>query len=544
MRNNDDSAPRNVFSRRKALSLAGAAATAAAAAAIAGCGSDGGDPGAEADETNGGAAPTPTPAPRRGGTLRMGHTSDIVFNGGYPFIAGPQTRLLDWTVVEPLVRYSKSATEPELVLAERFEYDAGRTKLTVTLKPGLTFHNGAAVTPEDVFFGIDLLRDPKKFGVTGNPGTLHRGITAYKRIDDRSMEFSFDQPRWDMTGFFAGLPVVHAASYDRVKAGQELPATGPYSFKSWTPGVSYSLARNPNWHLSNREGGPYLDGIEITNFADDEAMGMAFGAGELDMIRVNGAVAKRFRNRVKTGPGNGLMYAGMWVKNPLLADRRVRKALFLSIDRERIAKEVGEGFYPPTVQTWPYYSPAYDPSLDAAFYDPDEARRLPREAGFSQSKPLVLEFSPSGAPHAPILQHDFEQAGVRLDLVPTDAATIVQKARARQFTDLWFGGNNLSDPVPASALSGNIVYSIPNTSGYESTELAEVLGKLGRVDPAGEEAKALYARFNKLLVDDPWILPLEPAGVRDLLSDRVRGHDSWFIKPVSAPNFGRIWLSA
>lgn len=52
------------------------------------------------------------------------------------------------------------------MLAERFEYNADRSKLTVVLKPGLAFHNGAPVTADDVLFGINLMLD----GVHGPEG--------------------------------------------------------------------------------------------------------------------------------------------------------------------------------------------------------------------------------------------------------------------------------------------------------------------------------------------------------------------------------------
>ncbi len=58
------------------------------------------------------------------------------------------------------------------------------------------------------------------------------------------------------------------------------------------------------------------------------------------------------------------------------------------------------------------------------------------------------------------------------------------------------------------------------------------------------EAKALYARFNKVWLDDPWIVPLEPSGALDVVGPNVQGFDEYFISPLQAPNFGKIWLKA
>ena len=108
------------------------------------------------------------------------------------------------------------------------------SKLTVTLKQGAAFHNGAKVTPDDVFFGIDLMLDPGKFGVTGafQLAPFAKFITEKKKVDERTMEFRFDWPRVNMTDFFAQMHVTHAASYEELKAGKSVQGTGPYAFKT------------------------------------------------------------------------------------------------------------------------------------------------------------------------------------------------------------------------------------------------------------------------------------------------------------------------
>jgi peptide/nickel transport system substrate-binding protein len=374
---------------------------------------------------------------------------------------------------------------------------------------------------------------------------LARAIVSRKKVDERTMEFTFDRPRWDMTGFFAGLNITRAETFPKLLTGENVQGTGPYAFKSWTPGVGFTLVRNDNWHLSAQEGGPYLDEIRATVFANETAAATAFEAGELDVVfRLPGADAKRFGDRVRKAQRIGGLFIGMVVKNPVLADRRVRQALFLAVDKERIAKEVGEGFYPATSQIWPAYSPGYDPALDVPNYDPERAKALLKEAGFSQGQPLQLEFTQRSTASVTIAQQNFEAIGVKVNLVPNDTNAFINRARQRQFTDLFASGMNFSDPVPASALLGNGNVAIPNTCYQESPELADILKRIGTVDPLGPEAKELYARFNRLWLEDPWIIPLEPSGALDVASPKVQGFDEYFIVPLQAPNFGRIWLKA
>ncbi len=529
----------------------GAAATLAAGTAgliAAGCG-----PGDDDDATPAGSlSPSPegaaaTAQPRRGGSLRTNQTGDIVLNSGYPFVVAPQNRMLPWMLSEALVRYRSDIAKPELVLADRFEYNADRTGLTIAIKPGVTFHNGAPVTPEDVFFGIDFNLDPKQFGVTtaGTMSALAKAIVDRKKLDDRTMQFTFDRPRYDMTGFFVGLNITQQSSFAKLLTGETVQGTGPYMFKDWTPGVGYTLAGNPNWHLSASEGGPYLDEVRVKVFADDDAAANAFEAGELDIaFRLPGASAKRFRERVSTAPRIGGLILAMVVKNPLLADKRVRQALFLAVDKKRIADEIGEGFYAATSQLWPEYSPAFDPALETPSYNLEKAKALLKEAGFSQSAPLAIEYSQRSTASVTVVQKDFEAIGVKTELVPVDAAALVTRIRNRQIQDIVASGTNFGDPIPASALRGNGNINIPNVSYQESPELAEILQKVGTVDPLSDDAKALYARFNKLWMDDPWIIPMEPSGALDVVGKNVQGFGEYFVQPLQAPNFGKIWLKA
>lgn len=537
-------------SRRRVLGAAGLAAAGAAAFATVGCGDDddgsGGTPTTPGTGGNATQAPA-SPTPRRGGTLRMNQIGDLVLNAGYPFVVAPTSRILPWLVHEPLIRYRNDVAKPEFVLVERFEYNSDRTKLTVTLKPGVRFHDGAPLTPEDVFFSIDFSLDPKKFGVTvaGTPSQLAKAIVERKKVDERTMEFSFDRTRWDMTGYFASLNIHREASLPKMLAGEGLNGTGPFALEKWTPGVMVSFTANREWHLSAQEGGPYLDRVEARIFTDESAAVTAFEAKELDVaFRLPGADARRFRDRVKKAPRIGGLFLGMVVKNPMLQDPRVRQAIFWAIDRERIAKEVGEGFYAPSAQIWAEYSPAFDPELEKPYYDPERAKSLLRQAGFSQDRPLEMPYTQRSEANVLIVKENLEAIGIRVAPKLTETAVFINTLRQRKYDDFYVAGMNFADPVPASALLNNFNVAIPNQAYQESPELKEILAKIGTVDPLGPEAKELYRRFNRLWLEDPWIAPLEPSGALDLASEKVRGFDEYFILPLQAPNFGRIWLSA
>lgn len=552
---------RDQLSRRRVLAGGAGLAAGGIGLALTGCGGDDDDGGNGNKDDDGaiGAGPTPTPSkeqPKTGGVLKVAQIGgDMLFNNGMPFVSYPQNRYVQEAVTESLVRY-RDSLEPELLMVDRFEFNEDRSKLTTALKPGLKFHNGQPVTVEDVFFGIDLIVDPKKYGVTGNFQLVNfaKFIVEKKKLDERTMEFTFDKPRVNMGDFFAQLKVTQASSYETLMTGKDLQGTGPYMFKSWTPGQGFRLERNPDYHYSDVDGGPYLDAIEGVNFADADAAGLAFEAGDIDMtitLAITGTIAKRFRDKGQTrlSPKTGLYYAGANVTNAQLKDKRVRQAMFLAIDRQRFQEEIGEGFDEITVQPWPETSPAFDPALQAPHYDPEKAKALLSEAGFAQSAPLKLEYaSATYGAQATVLKENWEAIGVKIELVPMEGNAFTAKFAARELTDLWLSGHSFSDMAPLTNFQQTFPYRIPNISyfgepgGESGQEYVALIKELESLDPISTEAKAVYDRFNKLFLEEAWILPFGAYSRIDLVGEKVRGFDGYLIEPgAGGPIYASLW---
>ncbi|MCZ2108568.1 MAG: ABC transporter substrate-binding protein [Dehalococcoidia bacterium] len=554
------------WSRRRLLTGTAGVAAGLAAMGVVGCGDDD-DNDKSSSGNNGGTTPagpgaTTAPSketPKKGGTLTAAQIGgDILLNTGLPFVSLPQNRYLGMLTMEPLMRYNDSL-KPELVLVDRYELAPDFTKATVSLKQGLTFHNGAPVTPEDVFFGIDVIINPKNFGVTGNFQLVNfaKMITEKKKVDDRTMEFTFDKPRVNITDFFAQLFVTQKSSYEKLMKGEDIQGTGAYMFKSWTPNQSHTMVRNPNYHLTSKYGGPYLDSVVVNNFADADAAALAFESGSVDMIlslAITGTVAKRFRDKKQTrvAPKTGLSYAGAVVTNPLLKDARVRQAMFLAIDRKRFQQELGEGFSTLTAQPWPSTSPAFEEKYEAAFYDTARAKDLLEQAGFSQSQPLKLEYaSATYQTQATVLKENWEAIGVRVDLAPMEANAFTQKFAARQLTDLFISGHSFSDMAPLTNFQQTFPYRIPNIEYYgepgsnTGQEYVQMIKDLETMDPLGDPAKAVYKRFNELFVTEAWILPFAPYDRIDLVGSKVQGFDPYMIEPGAGfPNPATLWKKA
>jgi len=531
-------------SRRDFIRGASVAGIGAAAAGLVGCGDDD-------DAENGGdgsASPTTaaTQAPKQGGVLRGAQTADLNMSTGYPFVALAENPFINALPIEPIIQYTDSLT-PTLNLAERFEFNTDRSSLVVKLKPGLTFHNGAPVTADDFVFGINLIQKPADFGIKGTfqLSAFANAVKESKVLSATEVQFTFDKPRVNMADFFAQLPVVHKASYEETKTGKAINGTGPFVFKKWTPGQILTFEKNPNWHRKADSGGPYLDGIEVRFFGDQDAMGLAYQSGELDLLLgPPAALAAQNRKLTHVPVKTGLEYMGMNVTHPDLVDARVRKAIFMAVDRPRIIKELGEDFGKVTCQPWPSTSPAFDPKLEDPLYNPAESKKLLAQAGWKQTEPIPFDHRTTAAyvAEASLIQQNLKDIGIETKLIPSDPTAFLAILRDRKFKGLWVTSHAFAHMAPLTNFQQTLPYQQPNMSYYESPTYLDIRAQLEKLDPLSDAAKAQYKRFNEIWVEDPWLVPLQPNTGPQLVSERVRGFGKYLVTPGIA-KYWEVWLA-
>ncbi len=535
--------------RRAFLRGASVVGTGAVAVGLVGCGDDdsGGATSTVPSGTTAGASPSATEKPKSGGTLRGAQTADLNMSTGYPFVGLAENPYINALPVETPIRY-RGNLEPELLLADRFEFNSDRSGLVITLKPGLEFHNGAPVTADDLVFGIRLIQDPKSYGVTGSFQTtaFAKAITDIKINSKTEAQFTFDKPRVNMADFFTQLNVIHAASYDDIKSGKAIPGTGPFMFKTWTPGQVLTFEKNPNWHGTAKFGGPYLDGVEVKFFGDQDAMGLAYEAGELDnVLGPLASLAKQHQDLVHLTPKTGLTYMGINVTHPALTDARVRQAVFLAIDKTRIVNELNEGFGAVTSQPWPSSSPAFDPALEGAHYDPDQAKKLLSQAGFTQSEPIPFDHrtTQSYVNLASLIQQNLKDVGIEVKLIPSDPTAFLGILRARQFKGFWTTTHSFSNMTPLTNFQQTFPYQQPNMSYYDPPAYLDIVAKLENLDPLSDAAKAQYKRFNDLWINDPFLVPLAGSETPQLVSKNVRGYGEYLVSPANQVVFSDVWMA-
>ena len=168
-------------------------------------------------------------------------------------------------VYETLIERTVPEQEYKPLLAESWEFNDDATELTITLREGITTHNGETLTSEDCLFSLGLLRESANKSVTD-----HMDLENSYAVDDRTFVIVMDEPY---------MPVIANLSYPTCvmvsKKGYEEGngdwanmdiGTGPYTWGEWSIGSSVKLTGFDNYYV---EGQPAIKNVEFKVISED-----------------------------------------------------------------------------------------------------------------------------------------------------------------------------------------------------------------------------------------------------------------------------------
>jgi peptide/nickel transport system substrate-binding protein len=335
-------------------------------------------------------------------------------------------------------------------VAERLEMrDA--TTYVARLREGVRFHDGSPLDAADVAFTFRSFLD--KAFLSPRKGAYAQ-LQAVDVEDARTVVFRLKEP-------FASFPVnlVMGIVPEGTPAGA--PArigAGPYRFVRMQADDRVELAANRDYF----EGPPLNGGVVLRVIPDDTMRGLELRTGALDLVvndiapDIARALEREDRLQVVTAPGLDYAYVGMNLRDPVLKDVRVRRALGLAIDAGAIIAHLRRGLAVPATGIIPPMSWAHPADLRPPPHDPAEAGRLLDAAGYPDpdgpgpQPRLRLTLKTSTAEfvrlQAAVLQQDLARIGVAVDVRTQEFATLyadVLKGRFQLFTLQWVG---VTDP--------------------------------------------------------------------------------------------------
>ncbi len=335
-------------------------------------------------------------------------------------------------------------------IAERLEArDA--TTYVAHLRDGVRFHDGTILDADDVAYTFRSFLDPAFLSPRKGAYAQLSSVDVEDRL---TVVFRLKEP-------FASFPVNLVMGIVPSGTPAGAPArigAGPYRFVGMQSDDRVELAANPAYF----EGAPRNPGVVLRVIPDDTMRGLELRTGAVDLVindlapDIVRALQHEDRLQVVTAPGLDFAYVGMNLRDPLLRDVRVRRALALAVDSGAIIEHLRRGLAVPATGILPPMSWAYDADTHPMPHDPAAAARLLDEAGYRDpdgpgpEPRLRLTLKTSTAEfvrlQAAVIQQDLARVGVAVDVRTHEFATLyadVLKGRFQLFTLQWVG---VTDP--------------------------------------------------------------------------------------------------
>jgi peptide/nickel transport system substrate-binding protein len=456
-------------------------------------------------------------------------------------------------VFDKLLAPSPYVDHPIPGLAERATQIDAKT-WTVTVRDGVTWHDGTPFTAEDVKFTYEAYRD-------GTPTRHSHHVNAVPKIDHiiiddrRTVRFICNYPCPDLGAVtLADLPILPKHVWERVKEPQThnaLPiGTGPYRLVEHRPDQLYRFQANASYF----RGRPLVDELVVPVIKDPNSMFTALMTGELDVAvsdvppELRAEIARQ--PAIKTIQTAPLSLIGLHVNFERVPFNRLEflRAFSLMIDRQQIVDTVLLGGGRAAIQGYNHPdSPWTKPGLSMPF-DREEAKRLLDGLQFVDRNRDGIRETPAGQPlrftlavpsSEPVWMRAVEMVatqaravGIELTVQGFDVATILGFFRSRQFDIYAYhsGPHSIADPdmFVLGLEGGHLANPHVPYPGLHS------LLEEWRTAADTESRKQVSFRMQELFNHQPTAIPLYYT--TSVFAYRPAAYDGW----VESPGFGIV----
>ena len=434
------------------------------------------------------------------------------------------------------------------LMAESWEISPDRLSYRIRLRRGIKWYaftdpvTGRAVpekevTAEDFRFFTDVLRDP-----TVNCAPLrsyYQDFDSLEVVNSHEFVVRWKRPFYGSLSATLGmspLPRHYFHDYpgpfdgkrfnDDHRRNAFIVGCGPFRLERWEKNRRIVLRRNDSYFGRAYGAAPALESrvFEVIQLPNTRLQ--ALTAGRLDQLSLTAEQWVRQQNapifssgkfRRFKYPALAYSYIGYNQKSPLFQDRRVRQALTMLVDRERIIRDIMHGLAIPIKGPFPPASQYSDPELKPLPYDPERAKQLLAEAGWRDTDGdgilekngrkfsftmLQVANHPTQMRMFPLLKESFGAAGIEMKIQSLEWSVYLERLENRTYDACSLGWSTNFDPDPYQVWhSQGIAPPGSNHIGYANPELDALIEEL-RATFDMPRRIALARRIERIIHED------------------------------------------
>jgi peptide/nickel transport system substrate-binding protein len=396
-------------------------------------------------------------------------------------------------------------------LAERWEIPDPLTYI-FHLHRGVRFANGQPLTARDVKWTFDSLIGGK---IRSAKAATFASVSRIDTPDDYTVIFHLKQPfaslLWNLSGAAGIVPYGSGEDFNRDPIG-----SGPFRFVSAAPDKNVIVERNPDCWATP----PKLGRVEFKVIPDATTRALELRKQSAD-VAINSltadtvvALARDRDLKVMEAPGTIYAYIALNLRDPVLKDVRVRRAIAYAINVQPIIHYLLRDQARPAYSILPPQHWAYDGDVARYPHDPERARELLDAAGYPAKNGVRFHITMKTSTEestrllAAVLQQQLREVGIALDIRSFESATFladVTKGAYQIHSLRWIGGNQDPDIFENLFATASFAPKRANRTFYSKLRVDELIRE-GRSTLDQQKRKVIYDEIQVILADDlPYI---------------------------------------
>jgi peptide/nickel transport system substrate-binding protein len=408
-------------------------------------------------------------------------------------------------------------------LAESVAPNAEFTEWTITLRDGITFHDGSPLTAEVVKNNLDAYRGQYPTRTSLLFIFVLKDIAATQVVDPLTVKVTTTRPWPSFPSFLYSsgrLGMTAQAQLDDTETcARNLIGTGPFRLDEWQVNDHLTVVRNDDYWRTDAEGNqlPYLDSIEFRPVTEQQQRTNGIKSGELDAFHMSSALAiDEFRaldeaeqfNMTESDDFAEVAFLMTNATKPPFDNQTARTAIAQALPIELATEINGKGV--PTVANGPFAPGALGYVEDTGMPrgDPDEARRLVAQYEEETGQPFEFQIAtppdPETLSSVQLAAQFFEEVGMKVTIVTYEQSSLITEAIAKNFQLMAFRNYPGLDP------DNNYVWwygqaNPVNFSGFDDPDVNRLLDA-GRATADPAQREQIYGELDRVLAERGYFL--------------------------------------
>jgi peptide/nickel transport system substrate-binding protein len=498
--------------------------------------------GANPQATTAPAAAAAAATPKLGGELKAAMQVDATSLDPHTSSSYSSSLVIE-QVYSGLIQYDENMNiQPDL--AQSWTVSPDGLTYDFKLRQGVKFHNGRAMTSDDVVYSLNRVKDPNG----GSPRSyLLEDVKSIDAPDPSSVRITMNKPFAALLSHLdTSLAIVpKEAVQQNGDLSKVMVGTGPFKFLEFVPNTHAKLAKYESYH---EQGLPYLDAITWMPIPDDSTRTANIQTSTVDFadqIAQKDITSLQSQSGVQLAHGPSTLHDYLMLNTTRkpFSDVRVRQAIAYTLDRKLMTDTILFGFGTPMdggiIPSWHW---AYADLHMYAKPDIAKAKQLLSDAGYPDGFKVTVGAGSNyqaQVQEAEMLKDQLKQIGIDVTPNPTEWGTYIDTVVTKKDFDAaiigWIGAVDPDDWMYSRFHTGEKW----NTTGYSNTQANQLLEQ-GRTITDQPKRKTLYNQADQTIVSEAPFVFFFLYDQYEALRDHVKGYAH--MANNSKNTFKKVWL--